>query len=284
MNRGAWLGLSIGLAGFLFGQGVSAEEETDLAVWCVPESPHLFGGTRGQIKVHLHNHGNEPVEIDARFRLLQLSSATVVPLSEAPWKRIPMLADQTVVESFSFDLPSVRAETRFLVQWFDGTRRIGSTPLHVYTTNLLSELGLISGPGSGLGLWDPGDGLKPLLRMSGVAFVNLEQDGWESFRGRLAIVLSGPDPGVDRPGAREIRSLIGKGVNLVWIRPTTKRGLRSSPGLHTFRHSPGSMVLVHPDWMRDLGVRPESQLILLDACRLVVGTGPDPWRDWIEAY
>jgi hypothetical protein len=284
MNRGAWLGVFIALAGLLMAQGAPAEEETNPTVWCVPEPPHLFGGTRGQIKVHLHNHGGQPIEIDARFRLLQLSSATAIPLSEAPWKRIPMLADQTVVESFNFDLPSVRAETRFLVQWFDGTRRIGSTPLHVYPTNLLSELGPISGPGSGLGLWDPGDELKPLLRMSGVAFVDLEQDGLESFRGRLAIILSGPDPAVDRPGARAIRSLIGKGIHLIWIRPTTKRGLASSPGLHTFRHGTGTMVFVHPDWMRDLTVRPESQLILLDACRLAVGTGPDPWRDWIDAY
>lgn len=63
--------------------------------------------------------------------------------------------------------------------------------------------------------------------MSGAAFVDLEQDGLDSFRGRLAIILGGPDPAVDRPGARANGSLIGKGINLVWSRPTTKLGLAS---------------------------------------------------------
>jgi hypothetical protein len=126
MNRGARLGLFIGLAGLLLAQGAPAEEETNLTVWCVPEPPHLFG-----------------------------------------------------------------------------------------------------------------------------------QDGLESFRGRLAIIRSGPDAAMNHAGAREIRSLIGKGINLVWIRPTTKRALASSPGLHTFRHGTGTMVLVHPDWMTDLTIRPD---------------------------
>jgi hypothetical protein len=285
MNRASRISLFIGLAGLLIARGAAAEEDTSLTVGCDPELPRLFGGARGQIEVRLSNHGSQPTEIEARYRLLQLSSATAVPWSEAPWKRIPILAGQTLIESFALDLPSVRVETRFLVQWFDGTRRFGSTPILVYPTNLLSELGSISGPNVDLGLWDPGDELKPLLLTLGVEFVDLEQDGLEGFRGRLAIIRSsGPDPDGARPSAREIRSLIDKGVNLVWIRPITKRGLASSPGLHTFRHGIGTLMLLHPDLVGGLTARPESQLTLLDACRLAVGTGPDPWRDWIEAY
>src|SRR5215467_960443 len=85
------------------------------------EVPCVFGGGTQQISVVWHNVGNVANESVIRTRLMQLSSTTAMPVGDAPWKTLQTLPRQTVLESAAFEFPAVRAETRFLIQWIEGT-------------------------------------------------------------------------------------------------------------------------------------------------------------------
>ena len=85
------------------------------------EPQRAFSGEGRKVAVLLHNPGAGPVEADLRTRLQQASSATTAPLGEAPWKKLTVLPGQTVLESVNLTFPSIKAETRFLVQLVDGT-------------------------------------------------------------------------------------------------------------------------------------------------------------------
>lgn len=99
-----------------------------------------------------------------------------------------MLPQQTVLESAQLDFPAVRAETKFLVRWLENSNRvIGMSTVLVYPTNLLAELNPLLA-GQELGVLDPNDSVKPLLKQNGVKFTDLGESALEDFRGRLAIL------------------------------------------------------------------------------------------------
>lgn len=85
------------------------------------EVPCTFTGDGRQIDVRFRNPGTSPVTADLHTRLYQASSATAAPLGEAAWKTLTVLPGQTLLESAAMTFPPVKAETRFLVQWLDGT-------------------------------------------------------------------------------------------------------------------------------------------------------------------
>src|ERR1051325_5250005 len=151
--------------------------------------PNVFGGDPRQQSLLVRNATSEPAETDARFQLVQTSSSTATPLSVSmPWKKLRVLAGQTVVESASVTFPEVRAPTRFLVLWTDANgRRLGETAVKVYPADLLSELRPLSG-GKPVGVLDPLNQLKPLLRRLGIEIEDLERRDLEFFDGTLAIL------------------------------------------------------------------------------------------------
>src|ERR1700690_3450046 len=141
----------------------------------------VFAGQARPITVVWRNVSDKTVDAEIRTRLYQTTSATAAPLVEKPWKKIEIMAGQTVLESASVDFPEVRAGTTFLIQWLDGTNRvIGKTEVLVYPTNLLKELKPLLGE-TGPGILDPNDELKPLLKQGSVNFLDLAETPLEDL-------------------------------------------------------------------------------------------------------
>src|ERR1700733_7343631 len=148
----------------------------------------VFSGDAKNISATFHNPDSQDFRQEIRTLISQASSATVVPLAEKPWKELRVLPQQTVLESARLDFPPVKAGTKFLVQWLYGKNDVlGKTEVLVYPTNLLAELKPLAGD-EALGVFDPQNQFKPLLRNLKLDFTDLEDSVLEDFSGRLAVV------------------------------------------------------------------------------------------------
>jgi hypothetical protein len=236
-----------------------------------PEFPAVFAGPARLIHLVLRNTGQVPVDIDLRARLHQLSSATAVPLGEIPCKRVRVLAGQTVCDSASLMFPNVRSETRFLIQWVESTNRfLGSTEVLVYPPDLLKELGILAGDG-GVGVLDPLDEIKPLLRLVRIDFVDLGEVGFERFSGKLSIVGPfAPQTKIGEDLVDRIEGLARRGAGLVWIQPPPGLRAKLLPSFYAVPLGKGAVVVVQPALFSDLSHHPTAQLNLVHLCRLAL--------------
>ncbi len=238
--------------------------------------PHaVFSGSAWQVPVVLRNPGRDTVEFAGVTRLFQTSSSTAAPLSETNWKNFRVLAGQTILESAELTFPNVRSETRFLVQWTDAARKvIGSTEVMVYPTNLLSALKPLAGE-QPIGVLDPQDQFKPLLKAVGVDFEDLAERELDSFSGRLAVL--GPFASteqVSRGFTERVGKLADKGAAVVWILPPEKRNGRLKPTFYSVPIGKGTVVVAQPQLCSGLTNSPLAQLNLVRLAQLAVH--PDP--------
>jgi len=264
LTLGAWIGWPVVVA-------------AQLEVLTNADPQRVFGGAVREISVVLHNTGGRVIEVEARTRLQQLTSATAVRLDDAPWKHFEVLAGQTVIESALLDLPAVNAETRFLIQWLEGTNRVfGTTELLVYPRNLLKELGTLAGEGS-LGAFDPENQLKPLLKNAGVEFVDLQDTGLDRFTGKLAIVGPFASEAPVRDGLTEqIEAAAKRGTAIVWIQPPPKSREKLKPSFYSVPVGRRNVVVVQPSLIADPAENPKSQLNLIQFARMALH--PEPLR------
>ncbi len=228
----------------------------------------LLGGINQNIAVQLRNIGGQAVESELRLVLLQTSMATAVRSGALPWKKLLVLPGQTVLESATVPFPAVRAETRFLLQWIEGRSNvIGVTELIVYPTNLLTELQSLAG-GVALGVFDPADELKPLLRGLKIEFQDLQVSGTDKFAGRLAIFGPFAAKSQMRAERREdIRAVAKRGAAVVWLLPPLKDEARLKPSFYPVREGEGTVLVAAGDLVAQLAVRPEAQLNLVRLAR-----------------
>jgi hypothetical protein len=239
------------------------------------EPQRVFAGAARKITVIWHNAGDKSAVADVRMRLYQASSATAAPLSEKAWKKIEILPGQTVLESAPMDFPAVNAETRFLIQWLEGTNQvIGKTEVWVYPTNLLSELKPLLGEES-LGVLDPNDELKPLLKQNHVEFSDLGEAALEDFQGKLAIIGPFSTKAQMREGlAPAIQKITRKGVAVVWIQPPPGPKDQIKPSFYIVPEGKGSVVVVQADLVAKLPENLKSQLNLVYFCKLALNPTP----------
>jgi hypothetical protein len=237
----------------------------------------VFAGDARLITVHLRNIGAQTLDADLRTRLSQASSATVVQLAEAPWKKLQVAAGQTIVDSAMFNFPAVKAETRFLVQWLENTNRVlGTTHVLVYPTAMLSELKPLAG-GKALGVFDLQNQIQPLLKNVAVEFADLEDAGLDNFHGKLAII--GPFESktqVRESLGKQIEALAAKGVAVVWIQPPPGRRDPLQPSFYTLAVGRAAVVVVQAGMVSNLRDNPQSQLNLIHFSRLALH--PEPVR------
>ena len=152
------------------------------------ELQRVFTGEGRRLTVLLRNPSESSVSAELRTRLYQASSVTAMPLGEAPWKKLEVLPGQTVLESAPVTFPAVKAETRFVVQWLEGANKVmGRTEVAAYPPDLLKDLKPLAGK-EPLGVFDPQNQLKPLLKAVAVEIEDLEETGLEGYRGKLAII------------------------------------------------------------------------------------------------
>ena len=236
----------------------------------------VFSGKEASIAVLLRNPGPSQVEADLRFRLYQTSSATAVAVGEAPWKKLTVLPGQNVLESAAVTLPAVKAETRFLIQWLDGTNKvIGVTDVLGYPPDLLKDFKPLIGEDP-LGVLDPLNQLKPLLKAAAIECQDLEDTGLENYPGKLAII----GPFESRAQMREdlakrIKTLAQKGAALVWIQPPPENKRQElKPSFYAVPEGKGAVVVVQADQVANLAEKPQAQLNLIQLARLALHPEP----------
>src|SRR5581483_10399852 len=175
------------------------------------------------------NTGDKPVDVELRPGLFQAGSATTVRLGRLPVKKIQMLPRQTILDSVALDFPAVKAETRFLVQWAEGTNTIaGTKEVFAYPTNLLEQLKPLAGD-DGPGAFDPQNQIKPLLRNARMDFIDIEERVLEDFRGRLAIVGPVESPSELNALRASVETMARKGAVVVWIQPPPEKYAKLQP-------------------------------------------------------
>jgi hypothetical protein len=242
----------------------------------------VFSGSTQTVSVRWFNAGTTPIENDIRMRTMQLSSSTAVPVDEARWKTLRVLPEQTVIETAALAFPAVKAETHFLVQWIGRTNEIlGVTKVAAYPTNLLAELGPIVGHEDGaLGIFDPENQLKPLLKNLKVDFVDLENAVLEDFRGTLAII--GPFEAkapVDPLLTKKIQKLSQNKVAVVWIQSPGVSRDTPVPSFYSVAGVETAVVIVQPELAVDLPKNPQSQINLIYFCKLALHPQPSARPD-----
>ncbi len=232
------------------------------------------GGTR-RVQVVFHNPTDQLVEAELKSRLLQASSATVIPLGEEPWKRLRVLPGQTVLESVRLRFPAVKAETLFLVQWVDANRRVlGLTEVMIYPTNLFTELKTLAGE-KALGVFDPDNRLKPWLAGLKMEFEDLERTELENFAGKL--VLFGPFSSKEQMPAclaRRIAARCKGGLRAVWMQPPAGPQAKFQPSFYPVQMGKGTVVVAEASIVADLAANPLAHLNLVRLARLAVRPTP----------
>lgn len=237
--------------------------------------PAVFAGTARPIPVVWRNPGATPTSVEIRTRQFQATSATAVQVQESVWKNLEVLPGQTVLESARLDFPSVKAETKFVVQWLAGTNRVlGSTEVLVYPTNLLADLKRIVEPGT-LGVLDPAGRIKPRLKQNGVEFSDLGERSLEGFAGRLAIL--GPfESKAQLPEdiAARCKTVAQNGASVVWIGTPALRRDQLKPSFYAVPVGTNTVVVAQASLLPNLSDNPQSQQKLLQLCRLALSPEP----------
>ncbi len=247
-----------------------------LEVVAQKETQAFFGGGPRQVAVTFHNPSGKQVETDLRIRVLQVSSVTAAPLELVSWKRLQVLGEQTITESARLTLPTVNAQTRFVLQWVESTNRIiGRTELLVYPPGLLGALKPLLGD-EALGAWDPENQLKTLLEDVGVGVIDLEDSGLQDFHGRLAIIGPFRSKAQMPPGlASQIKRLAEKDVAIVWLLPPMRTQKEITPSFYQVREGPGTVVVVEAELASGLVESPQSQLNLIRFVELALHPEPN---------
>ena len=240
----------------------------------------VFFGEAKTISATFCNPGGDNFEAEIRTRVLQISSATAVLLSDTPWKRLQVPAGETVLASATLDFPAVKAETKFLVQWLENTNHVlGRTEVLVYPTNLLAELKPLAGD-EALGVFDPQNLLRPLLKQTNVHFENLENSDLENFSGKLAIIGPFQSKAQMRDGlAKQIKMLAKKGAAIVWIQPPPEKHKKLLPSFYSVLEHTNAVVVVQTGLVSNLTENPQAQLNLLRLCKLALNPKPNSLTD-----
>jgi hypothetical protein len=257
--------------------GSVAAQAAQLQLVANPEPQAIFAGSNRVVNLCWRNAGDTLNETQIQSRVMQLTSATAVCVGEAPWKTLQVLPGQTVLETAVLDFPPVRAKTRFSVEWVDGSSNVlGSTEVLVYPTNLIAELGvLVNHDENALGVYDPENELKPLLKDLKISFVDLENAVAENFHGTLAIV----GPFSSKPGAKslvttQIKTLAENGVAVVWVSPLKSDAAsdreKIQPSFYLVPQGQTATVVAQPTLLADLAGNPRAQLNLIHFCKLAL--------------
>jgi hypothetical protein len=239
--------------------------------------PCVFAGSNRPVPVTWENDGSTLATAEISMRLMQTSSATTTTIGQWPWKHLELQPGQTILEHAVLDFPEVTAETCFLIRWMEGTNRIfGTTEVRVCPTNLLSELRTLAGEKEGPGLLDPSSILKPLLKSTGVDFVDLENGGIQNSHGRL--VIAGPFTDKVQMHAlhERIETIARKGSAVVWLQPPPEPRDMFKPSFYTVLVGTNAVVVAQTSLVASLATNPQAQLNLLQLCR--VALNPEPLR------
>lgn len=126
-----------------------------------------------------------------------------------------------------------------------------------------------------LGVFDPQNQLKPLLKNLKLAFTDLENSDLENFSGKLAIIGPFASKAQMRDGlAKQIQALAKKGTAIVWLQPPPGKRDKLAPSFYSVSDSTNAVVIVQPELMSHLPENPQAQLNLIYFCKLALHPQP----------
>jgi hypothetical protein len=241
------------------------------------QTQSFLSGDARSVHVTFQNPTDKMAEADLRIRLHQTSSATTVLVSDQPWKKLQVLPGQTVLESAKVSFPAVKGETRFLTEWTAGTSIVlGKTEVLVYPPDMLKELKALCGDDP-LGVYDPQNVLKPLLKSVSVEIADLEDTSLEDFHGKLAILGPFQSKAQMREGfTQRVTIAAAKGTAFVWIQPPPDKRAAIKPSFYAVHEPKAAIVIVQATELRNFPDDPQSQLNLIRFCRFALR--PEPLR------
>ena len=253
--------------------GIPGWQETpaaQLEIEPVSTNPAVICGAGRILQFHLRNPSEQEMEIELSFQLYQASSSTATPAGpKTKWKMVQLSPRQTTLETVLLDVPSVKAETHWILRWLDDNDSVlGATKLRVYPTNLLEALKPLAGE-QPLGLFDPHNRLSPLLHFPGLEIEELADSGIRNFTGKLAII--GPYTSEDRLPenlAETVEMIARNGVAVVWIQPPPQPDSKLQPSFYSINQGTNAVVVVEPELLEDIAVNPRAQLNLVALARL----------------
>ena len=250
-----------------------ATSTTALEVVRAPEPQHVFADGARAVEVRFRNAAAEPIHLEARLQLLQLTSSTAAPVGGVrAWKSLTVLPGQTVLESATIQFPQVRASARFAARWLDATGKLlGVTEVWAHPESLLDTLTLLAG-GQPIGLSDWNGVLRPALAARGIAVSELHSaQDWNDFRGRLAFVVSKPE--TDQGKLRlEPAALarVKEGLAVVWFQTSPAIAPPGPAWVERVSAGRGTVLLVSASTIDGLDRSPAAQNALVRLAELAL--------------
>jgi len=233
-----------------YGQLVLVADETPATI---------FAGQPAAIRVVFRNTGDAAVETELHTRLYQVAAGVRMPVGEAQlWKKLTVLPQQTVVESFPITVPEVKTASRFQIEWSE----LGRTEVVAYPGELLKQFRALAG-NQPVAIFDPEAKLRPLLKKAGVEFTDFEIATGEA---RLALVWS------EKRLPESITTRAKKGMAVVWVRP------QKLPAFGV-RLEAGTIMLVPATQLDGVANSPLAQVQLLRYAELALQ--PERWENLI---
>jgi len=245
----------------------SLAAEAPLVLLPTPGPQHVFGGGKRALPFQWRNPGEKLATVEIHCALFQASSTTAMPVGRVPWKTLSVLPGQTVLESALVELPAVRAETGCVLKWVDTNNTVlGTTKLRVYPTNLLHELEAVAP----VGIYDPGNLLKPIFKAGELEFVDLQET--ESFTGKLVIALPvGAEPDAAARLKTRLKAFAREGVAVVFFRVVDPQPNEiPMPSYYLVRDGRGAIVVAPASAISNLANDPLAQLQLLHFSRFAL--------------
>jgi hypothetical protein len=193
-----------------------------------------------------------------------------MPLGEVQaWKKLTLAPNQTVVESLEIELPALRGITTFRIVWYDGERKLGTTPISAFPGELLKPLEALAGA-KPVGLLDPEGQFKATL--GGLPLHELKE-AEDVTSAETQLILVAPMTDASRPaGLKEaLKRKAATGCGVVWIQPAALRQLESVPDAYVVNEGTGRIVVATATTVADLADSPGAQLNLVRLAELAVG-------------
>ena len=191
------------------------------------------------IEVRIRNLINQTQQVHLEATLFQLSSSTAMPAGVRTNRQVRLQSNQTIVEQLVLLFPEVRTPTLFQIRWTTATNeQVGKSLVQVIPADSLKSLNKLVGDQS-LGVVDPDDRFKPLLKGKGVEFAEVGESEWAEFAGKVILVVEGP--GLSPEFQQSILAGHSR-VSLLWLREgKAPLGL---PGLSLVRENQKSMAIL----------------------------------------
>jgi hypothetical protein len=244
----------------------------------------IFGGQPSTIGVTLCNRGAETAQSEFSTRLLQVSSATVMPVSQPqPWKRIQVLAGQTLVESVPVRLPEVRTKMLFRLAILAGGKPIAHYPVVACPPDLLKQMASLGGA-KRVGIFDPEGKLRPALDHAGAPFVALEINEDRASE-ECALAIFGPFASRDKVPAElaaRATELAKRNVAVIALLPSGALSGVDQSGISecvtVLRGGSRGSVIVCEGGAKEFDGSAGAQLALFRMAELALGLQPLPWE------